>query len=59
MHWNSAEVSLRVMPVEVPPEISSRSTFELETWNYHASLADAHKVGEIVDEVKGNASVGK
>lgn len=58
VYWNSTEVSLRTVPVEVPPEISSRSPLKLETWNNHATLADAHKVGEINDE-EGNESVGK
>lgn len=45
VHWNTAEISLRIVPIEVSPKISPRASLELETWNYHAPFTDASQVG--------------
>lgn len=47
VHWNTAAISLRNVPFEIPPKISSRASSELETWNHNATHAPANQVGKV------------
>jgi len=50
VHWNTAQISLRAVPIEIPQEISSRASLELEAWNHNATVADAREDGKVNQE---------
>lgn len=47
VHWHSAEVSLRDVPIEVPSKISPRATLELKARHYHAADSLGSEIGKV------------